>query len=91
MGSILAKLGPASLNLPIGGVAIGLLTGCTAPFLWPMCVRQSWPKELQEAVFGDRTVYKKFLAAYSDVGVNEHTHPFVSLNRQDWNHPIRAG
>lgn len=55
IGGLLKQLGPATtLRLPVGGVAIGLLTGCTAPFLWPSCVRLCWPIELQEAVLGAR-------------------------------------
>ena len=47
-----ARLG--QVRLPLGGLAVGLLTGLTAQFLWPACIRACWHPEIRDAIFGER-------------------------------------
>jgi len=42
-----------------------------------------------EAVFGDANAHRAFLDAFRSDGVSEETHPFVRLDRGDWNAPIK--
>lgn len=51
-------LGNMPLMVPIGGVAVGLLTGALAPFLWPLTIRVCWPEELRMAALRDGTTFQ---------------------------------
>ena len=46
--------------------------------------------DVVEAVFGDRNAHTAFLAAYRSEGISDATHPFVTIDRNDWTHPIRS-
>ena len=49
--------------------------------------RQNLP-DCVEAIFGNRVHHQNFLDAY---GLTEETHPFLSLDLDDWGSPFRAG
>ena len=38
-------------GVPLGGPAVGLLTACTAGYLYPMAARLLWPSDLQVPFF----------------------------------------
>lgn len=45
--------------------------------------------DMVEAIFGDRNAHRRFLAAFASHGVTASTHPFVELDRSNWNSPMR--
>uniref|UniRef100_A0A7S3FB30 Uncharacterized protein n=1 Tax=Haptolina ericina TaxID=156174 RepID=A0A7S3FB30_9EUKA len=55
---------------------------------------KSWKAHMPDAVdaiFGNRDAHAQFLKAYASHGVNERTHPFVTMDPGDWIRPLRMG
>ena len=46
--------------------------------------------DVVEAVFGDPSAHRAFVDAYRSQGVSEATHPYVRIDRGDWNAPIKS-
>jgi hypothetical protein len=63
------RLLPSHISIPVGGLAVGLLTGASAAFLWPACIRVCWPDEMRELLLGRRQEATHLIDLYLQLAV----------------------